>query len=183
MNTNMNQPISPYLALLSQARWQTTEHFAYPNEQAKHWLHEQGSLSRRLNQHCQNLTVELLRNQAMDEPLLLGEEKTLLSQEPCLLREVILSGDGARWVLGRTLIPQSTLCDQPYDLATLGELPLGLTVFSADTVERDALQVAWVETPSGRLLARRSRLWMNHKPMLVAELFLPHAPIYSKESV
>ncbi|MCG6354273.1 chorismate lyase, partial [Vibrio alginolyticus] len=28
-----------------------------------------------------------------------------------------------------------------------------------------------------------SRLWMNDKPMLVAELFLPDSLIYSKERV
>ncbi|MCC4785334.1 chorismate lyase, partial [Vibrio lentus] len=50
-------------------------------------------------------------------------------------------------------------------------------------VKRDALQVGWVIAGDERLLARRSRLWMNHKPMLVAELFLPTSPIYSKESV
>ncbi|WP_227631617.1 chorismate lyase [Klebsiella pneumoniae] len=55
--------------------------------------------------------------------------------------------------------------------------------FSADNVKRDALQVGWVETELGRLLARRSRLWMNNKPMLVTELFLATSPIYSKERV
>ncbi|NMV42792.1 chorismate lyase, partial [Vibrio parahaemolyticus] len=32
-------------------------------------------------------------------------------------------------------------------------------------------------------LARRSRLWMNHKPRLVAELFLSNSPVYAKETV
>ena len=72
---------------------------------------------------------------------------------------------------------------QEYDLARQGEIPLGLTVFSANDVKRDALQVGLVELDGKQLLARRSRLWMNHKPMLVAELFLPTAPIYAKESV
>ena len=72
---------------------------------------------------------------------------------------------------------------QQFDLTSQGEIPLGLTVFNAENVKRDALQVGWAETPDGQFLARRSRLWMNHKPMLVAELFLPTAPMYSKESV
>ncbi len=58
-----------------------------------------------------------------------------------------------------------------------------MTVFGADKVMRDALQVGWVNTPDGRLLSRRSRLWMNDKPMLVAELFLSDSPVYSKEQV
>lgn len=179
----MNQPNSLYLVLLIEAKWQNPEDFSFPSDLAKHWLLEQGSLSRRLGLHCQQLTVELMRNEKSEVTQLTAQETRWLSPERCLLREVVLSGDGVAWVLGRTLIPESTLADQPYDLAKLGDIPLGLTVFSAEKVERDALQVAWVDTPFGQLLARRSRLWMNHKPMLVAELFLPDAPIYTKESV
>lgn len=46
--------------------------------------------------------------------------------------------------------------NQPFDFTQQGKIPLGLTVFSADNVKRDALQVGWVETELGRLLARRS---------------------------
>ncbi|HAT8510996.1 TPA: chorismate lyase [Vibrio vulnificus] len=183
MNTSMNQPNSLYLALLIEAKWQNPEDFHFSSDFAKHWLLEQGSLSRRLARHCQHLTVELMRNEKSGVGQLTRQETQGLSPEICLIREVVLSGDQTPWVLGRTLIPETTLADQPYDLASLGDIPLGLTVFSAEQVERDALQVAWIETPQGRLLARRSRLWMNHKPMLVAELFLPDAPIYSRESV
>ena len=106
---------------------------------------------------------------------------TLLSGEVCLRRKVILKGDQVSWVYGRTLIPLSSLQDQPHDLTRQGHVPLGITVFSAQSVHRDKLQVARVMTEKGELFARRSRLWMNEKPMLVAELFLPNAPIYSKE--
>ncbi len=163
--------------------WQNTENFNFPSESAKQWLMEQGSLSRRLGACCQHLSVELLHNQTVEQENLKDDEKQLLSSLDCLLREVVLQGDGSPWVLGRTLIPRETLQDQPYDLSRQGEIPLGLTVFSADNVKRDALQVGWVESEQGLLLARRSRLWMNHKPMLVAELFLPTSPIYSKERV
>ncbi|MDG2733539.1 chorismate lyase, partial [Vibrio parahaemolyticus] len=111
------------------------------------------------------------------------DESQLWSEQDCLLSEVILCGDNNNWVIGRTLIPRSTLVDQQYDLAQQGDIPLGLTVFSADNVERDSLQMGWVAVPEGRLLARRSRLWMNHKPMLVAELFLSNSPVYAKETV
>ncbi len=63
-------------------------------------------------------------------------------------------------VLGRTLIPRVTLEDQHSDLSQQGNVPLGLTVFSAENVERDALQVGWVIAGDERLLARRS-LWMT----------------------
>ncbi|AXY00001.1 chorismate lyase [Vibrio alfacsensis] len=183
MNTSMNQLISLYLTSLLEVEWQNPEVFEFPNEFAKHWLEEQGSLSRRLSQHCKQLTVELLHNQIVTAKTLTRNESQLLSEQECLLREVVLRGDEKDWVIGRTLIPRSTLVDQQYDLAQQGDIPLGLTVFSADNVERDALQVGWASLPQGRFLARRSRLWMNHKPMLVAELFLPNSPVYAKEKV
>ena len=144
---------------------------------------EQGSLSRKLGKCCQHLSVELLHNQVVERSIVQQDEQRLLSSSDCLLRKVILNGDDEPWVLGRTLIPRVTLEDQHSDLSQQGNVPLGLTVFSAENVERDALQVGWVIAGDERLLARRSRLWMNHKPMLVAELFLPTSPIYSKESV
>ncbi len=163
--------------------WQSTETFDFPDENTKAWLMEQGSLSRKLSQWCQHLSVELLHNQVVERSALNQDEEHLLSSSDCLLRKVILMGDGEPWVLGRTLIPRVTLEDQHSDLSQQGNVPLGLTVFSADNVNRDALQVGWVIAGNERLFARRSRLWMNHKPMLVAELFLPTSPIYPKESV
>ncbi len=179
----MNQTTSIYLTALRQVTWQTPEQFDYPNDNAKFWLLEQGSLSRLLAQHCQHFRVNVLRNQLTGHHSLRADETVLLGREECLLRQVLLLGDEIPWVLGSTLIPRSSLYDQQHDFTQQGEIPLGLTVFSSDNVKRDALQVGWVETPSGPLLARRSRLWMNRKPMLVAELFLPDSPIYSKERV
>ncbi|MCG9558365.1 MULTISPECIES: chorismate lyase [Vibrio] len=179
----MNQPISLYLNSLMNVDWQNTEIFDFPNETAKEWLMEQGSLSRKLGRSCQHLSVELLHNQVVERSMLQPDEEQLLSSFDCLLRKVILKGDDAPWVLGRTLIPRVTLEDKHSDLSQQGNVPLGLTVFNAENVKRDALQVGWVIVGEERLLARRSRLWMNHKPMLVAELFLPTSPIYSKESV
>ncbi|ANS83860.1 chorismate lyase [Vibrio scophthalmi] len=179
----MNQMIALYLSALRQVEWQQPENFNFPSQIAREWLLEQGSLSRLLKTYCQQLNVDLLHNDVVLANKLDEQEIALLSQEQCLLRKVVLKGDGEPWILGRTLIPQSSLTDQPHDLTQQGEIPLGLTVFSAENVERDALQVGWAKTPNGLCLARRSRLWMNHKPMLVAELFLLNAPIYAKESV
>ena len=177
----MNLSASPYLSALLQVNWQDPSDFEFPSEQSKHWLLELGSLSRLLNLHCEELSVDLLHNRIVKAERLNAQEISLLSSEQCLLRKVMLKGDGAPWVLGRTLIPNSSIATQHYDLTEQGEIPLGFTVFSAQTVKRDALQVGWAETEQGYLLARRSRLWMNNKPMLVAELFLPASPVYIKE--
>ncbi|MCZ4296201.1 MULTISPECIES: chorismate lyase [Vibrio] len=179
----MNQSTALYLSALRQVEWQDPEYFSFPTQSAKKWLLEQGSLSRLLESYCQSLTVDLLHNKIVKAEKLNSQEIALLAQEECLLRKVVLKGDGCAWVIGRTLIPHSSMLEQEYDLAQQGEIPLGLTVFSASNVKRDALQVGVVEVDEQPLLARRSRLWMNHKPLLVAELFLPTAPIYSGESV
>ena len=179
----MNQMIALYLSALRQVEWQQPETFNFPSQIARNWLLEQSSLSRLLENYCQQLNVDLFHNDMVLADQLDEQEIVLLAEEQCLLRKVVLNGDGEPWILGRTLIPQSSLSDQPYDLARQGNIPLGFTVFSAENVERDALQVGWAKMPQGWCLARRSRLWMNHKPMLVAELFLPNAPIYVKESV
>ncbi|MCG9685082.1 chorismate lyase [Vibrio sp. Isolate23] len=179
----MNQSTSLYLSALRQVEWQDPDKFSFPTQSAENWLLEQGSLSRLLESHCQTLSVDLLHNKVVKAEKLTSQEIQLLAKEECLLRKVVLKGDKQPWVLGRTLIPQSSMDGQQYDLTRQGEIPLGLTVFNAENVQRDALQVGWAKTPDGEFLARRSRLWMNHKPMLVAELFLPTAPMYSKESV
>lgn len=143
---------------------------------------EKGSLSRRFEEKCEKLKVELLFNDMIASTHLISQEKSLLGDTKCLLREVVLFGDNQQWLVGRTLIPEGSLMEQPYDLIQQGTNPLGLTVFSVEDVSRDALQFGWVDFPNQRLIARRSRLWMNKKPMLVAELFLPASPVYIKET-
>lgn len=74
----------------------------------------------------------------------------------------------------------TTLTGQEQDLAQLGEMPLGFRVFTDRSARRDALVVANVGTENQPIWARRSRLWLNDKPLLVAELFLQEAPIYKE---
>lgn len=182
----MNRLISSYLSALRQVQWQEPAAFADQPERAWRWLSEQGSLSYLMKSHCQEFGVEVLHNEMMPAEQLDPQEQQLLMPEACLQRQVILKGDNTPWVLGRTLIPHSSLASdlgdgQTHDFRRQGETPLGVTIFNTADVKRDALQIGWAHTAQGDLLARRSRLWMNHKPLLVAELFLPTAPIYSKE--
>lgn len=179
----MNQPISPYLSALNEITWQNIDDFSFPSQNIRDWLLEQGSLSRRLRSHCSALKVDLQFHQWLSGSYLTNDEETLLdSPADCLLRRVLLRGDEQPWVIGSTLIPQATAEDQSYNLSNLGEIPLGETVFKADVVDRDCLQLSRVQIDDVVLYARRSRLWMNHKPMLVTELFLPFAPIYRQEN-
>lgn len=180
---NMSDFNQMYLSALHNVTWVDPSEFTFANEQQKQWLLAQDSLSRRLESCCQSLTVSLLENETVAASTLNTQELSLVGSTDCLRRQVILHGDDSPWVFGRTLIPTSSLIDQKYDLARQGNIPLGLTVFSVKNTRRDALQVGSIETAVGRLLARRSRLWMNEKPMLVAELFLPLSPVYTVESI
>lgn len=180
----MSQLFSPYLSAINKISWQNIEDFSFPSHFVKQWLLEPGSLTKRLQSDCEQFSVELLCNQWRESTELNGEEQSLLYfPGQYLLREVLLHGDETPWVIGHSLIPQITALDQQGRLANLGTTPLGESVFQSQTVERDHLQVAIVEIEQVNLYARRSRLWMNHNPMLVTELFLPLAPIYRQESL
>lgn len=174
----MTSPIRILEKALQRVDWHSPEHFIFPNEHVKHWLLEADSLSHRLAQCCIKLSVEVFNNKRMPASELSLDEKQLLENEESLLREVILRGDRHDWVYGRTLIPQSSLYAQTHDLENQGEQPLGITVFNSAGSYRDALQVGTTVINGKPLFARRSRLWMNNKPMLVAEIFLAASPVY-----
>jgi len=179
----MTELFSSHIAALKKVEWQDIDEFEPSSNVSLHWLLEKGSLSRRFEEKCKKLTVKLIFNDMISSMNLIPEENSLLGETACLLREVVLFGDDQEWLIGRTLIPEDSLTEQPYDLAQQGTHPLGFTVFSSANVSRDALQFGWVRTSDQQLIARRSRLWMNKKPMLVAELFLPDSPVYIKEMI
>ncbi|MBW7981856.1 chorismate lyase [Enterobacillus tribolii] len=139
------------------------------------WLSECGSMTARCERHCRRFTVHLQREAfiARDE---LSEELTQLPD--CAhywLREVTLCGDGVPWIQGRTLVPETSLSGEMRTLMSLGTVPLGRFLFSTDTLARDYIQVG---VQDETLWARRSRLRLEGKPLLLTELFLADAPMY-----
>ncbi|WP_105903026.1 chorismate lyase [Vibrio gangliei] len=182
----MKQRYSSYFSYFSGLDWQHAAEFSFSEQHDPQWLQEQGSLSQLFSQQCQRLVAEVVRNQLVPVHELTDFQKSMLFEhscddQDCLVRDVILAADGEPWLLGSTIIPRSSLSDEQFDLSQIGEKPLGLTVFQAQQVARDQLHLGTVDSPLGQLAARSSRLWMNNKPMLVAELFLPPSPIYRKE--
>lgn len=182
----IEQMYSSYFNYFTHLDWQNVSSFDFGERFDAEWLQEQGSLSQRFSLQCQHLSAQVVRNQILPINQLTDFQRNMLLREDSedqdyLLREVILSADGEPWLLGSTLIPRSSLTDEQFDLSKQGEKPLGLTVFQAEQVARDELYLGAISSPLGELAARSSRLWMNQKPMLVAELFLPPSPIYRKE--
>lgn len=168
----MTESQQNYSQILKNVQWENTDNYQFLNPQIQSWLTDFGSLSVRLSECCDTLTVQLLTNEMKNHKSSVGESY--------LLREVVLLGDEKPWVFGQTIIADSVLQSLDVDLSQQGETPLGFTIFNADNVKRDKMQVAKIELNGETLWARRSCLWMNNFPIQVAELFLPHSPLYQK---
>ncbi|PKF51271.1 chorismate--pyruvate lyase family protein [Enterovibrio nigricans] len=170
-----------HVSALMGANWEAPDWQQLETTKVGEWLLERHSMTERLKACCETLTVEVIGLYEIKKNTLSEDERALLGDEACLVREVVLSGDEQSWLCARTLVPKSTLTEQEKDIADLGAIPLGQRVFNQANARRDAIEVSTLFVDGQELLARRSRLWVNDKPMLVSELFLPHAPIYQEE--
>ncbi len=152
------------------------------------WLFEAGSLTRRIVQHCQQqFRVEVL-SQKWQRPLL-NESRRM--QEPvdhwALIREVLLYCGDTPWVFARSVLPRRTLSGPRLALAKLGTRPLGEVLFSDPSVVRDEMEVAQIARDQrmfacatrhlqdlpNHVWGRRSVFYLQQKPLLVNEVFLP----------
>ncbi|KQN57754.1 chorismate lyase [Erwinia sp. E602] len=139
------------------------------------WLMEVDSMTRRFERYCGEVTVNVLREGFVGGDAW-PEESALLPDEPRYwLREIELCGDGVPWLVARTLVPESTLVGPEQKLQQLGSVPLGRYLFASSTLTRDFIDVGH----HGALWARRSRLRLTGKPLLLTELFLPASPLYA----
>lgn len=108
-----------------------------------------------------------------------------------LVRDVELLCDQVPWVFARTLIPISSLKGAAQRLTQLGEKPLGAVLFSDPKVIRGTTQVARLqprqplfETACNNLHEKPQNLWgrrtlfyLEKRPLLVNEIFLPKLPL------
>lgn len=84
-------------------------------------------------------------------------------------RKVVLLGRGQPWVTAHTLVPASSLRGSLRRLRYLDEQPLGQFLFRQPSLRRGQLELA----PTGEGWGRRSLFYVEGKPLLVAEFFLP----------
>ncbi|WP_455476709.1 chorismate lyase [Bartonella sp. B41] len=138
------------------------------------WLMELGSMTHRLKNYCDRIQIEPQREYFITRNELKEEAKHLPSSSLYWLREVILFGDNQPWLLGRTVIPQETLSDHNQSLMSLGTKPLGHYLFNSGKLTRDYIHIGQKD----ELWARRSRLRLANKPLLLTELFLAASPLY-----
>ena len=147
-------------------------------EHLKSWLVERGSMTKRLEGHCAQLTVVPFYDDFVMADQLGEERDALPASERYWLREVIMYGDGQPWLVGRTVIPPSTLEASSSALMNMGDKPLGRYLFQQEQLARDFIHFGL----SQNVWARRSRLRLFNQPLMITELFLPASPAYRNQA-
>ncbi len=159
-------------------KWLSTEQGVAPDsvpDAVFDWLMELGSMTKRFEQHCQQVTVAPYQEKFITRCELSHDEADALPEsQRYWMREVVLYGDEIPWLLGRTIVPEETLTGDDKLLVDLGTIPLGRYLFSSDNLTRDFIDIGvhqerWI---------RRSLLRLSGKPLLLTELFLPASPAY-----
>lgn len=174
------------LPINGQLRWQPLTQWsraARPGPVLCDWLLDKGSLTARLVARSQGyFHVEVLR-QAIARPALsewrcLGMDRSHLA----LIREVVLCGYGRPWVFARSVLPLSSLTGPLRHLRKQDARPLGAFLFSQPHLRRSAIAVSRLSRHHAYLPAhwigdsllwgRRSVFYLEHRPLLVSEVFL-----------
>ena len=151
------------------------------------WLHDHGSLTLRIQQHCTDFSVRNICSHlapaAHDETSLLG----LPLQQKIYTREVFLYADGTPVVFAHSVVGAQYLRGAWHTLQNLGSRPLGALLFAHPLVVRAPLRykalkphhalyrrvAAMLDVAHERLWARRSLFSLHNTPLLVTEVFLP----------
>lgn len=151
------------------------------------WLLDSGSLTAKLVALSKgDFRVKVLRQvharASRSEALALG----ICFQQRCLIREVILMGNGKPWVFARSVLPLSSLVHRLRHLRKQGSKPLGAFLFSQPQLMRSAIAVSLISRHHDYLPAdllgdqsvwgRRSVFSVMQQPLLVSEVFLPGFP-------
>jgi chorismate--pyruvate lyase len=152
------------------------------------WLLDPGSFIQRLKRHhIAEPAVHVLSQRWEALPL---DERTLLhipERQDGLVREVLIGSSEGQWMFARTVFPASTLTGTDRMLAHLKNRSLGSVLFNDPRVQRGDFEIAAVESDTpwhqkikalanindDALWARRSLFYLEHKSLLLAEVFLP----------
>lgn len=153
----------------------------------KPWLLDSGSLTAKLVALSGgDFQVQVLRQ--VHERASLSEQQALgiARRQLCLIREVVLQGQGQPWVFARSVLPLSSLNGQLRHLRKQGSRPLGAFLFTQPQLQRSAIALSLINSHHGyvpkNLLGkqsawgRRSIFSIAQQPLLVSEVFLPDFP-------
>jgi chorismate--pyruvate lyase len=153
------------------------------------WLLNNKSLTKRIQNNCDGIFRVELQYQNWQYPL--NDEAKLLGIKPrtyALIRQAYLLCKNQIYVSARTVIPAKTLSGKQCRLAKLGNQPLGRILFANHTMRRGKVEITQlqqkhllfqlalgnIENKPNSLWGRRSIFYLENKPLLVNEFFLPN---------
>lgn len=167
--------------------WQPLQSFArhqLPGTAMQDWLGDSGSLTARLIAQSGGVFKVQVVRQIIGRPTL-NERQVLGMKHPALalIREVILHGRNDPWVFARSILPLTSLTGSLRHLRKQNNRPLGAFLFSQPQLRRSAIAVARISRDHAyvpihlvnnqSLWGRRSVFYLQQKPLLVSEVFLP----------
>ncbi len=178
------------MALTDAPRWRPRRRLNNANlpRELRSWLCEEGSLTRRLRDECNQPFGLKLVSQRWERPL--PDERGVLrlaTRQAALVRQVCLLCGDRTVIFARSVFPKHTLEGAPGRLAHLGTRPLADILFADGNVLRGEMEFALL-TPGTRLFrlaaqalgteheafwGRRSLFRIARKRLLVSEVFLP----------
>lgn len=173
--------LSPALA------WQPLHAFARhqrPSAALQGWLGDSGSLTARLIAQSGGVFKVQVVRQIIGRPTL-NERQVLGMRHPALalIREVILFGRNEPWVFARSILPLTSLTGSLRHLRKQNNRPLGAFLFSQPQLRRSTIAAARISRDHAyvpgdlannqQLWGRRSVFYLQQKPLLVSEVFLP----------
>ena len=184
----MDNNIQPLGAL---TEWFSETKPPHCHEGIASWLYDHNSLTKKLESQCLHFSVQVKQQVTVKPNGLLSNY--FQNEEKVLIREVFLLCDNQPVIFAQTEIPFSTLSEQQAELAEIGEQSLGKFLFQDPSMLRGQIEVSEFHKGSlfhnlsndlkqpteHSLWARRSLFYLNNKPLLVSELFLPASGIYN----
>lgn len=142
-----------------------------PDPLVRNWLQTPGSLTRRL----QAISAGTFQVRVISEAwvyrtvVVPGFSTGAATKQMMWSRQVVLGGYGESWVAAHSLIPVSSVKGRQRRLLTLGNRPLGGFLFRQASLRRAEPEICHLDGVWGR----RSLFFLEDRPLLVAEFFLP----------
>lgn len=152
------------------------------------WLFDSGSLTARVVAACAGrFRVEVVSQRWQRARRDEAQRLNIPLHAKALIREVYLYCDDTPWVFARSVLPYRTLTGRQKFLAHWGAKSLGAVLFADPHMQRDSLEVtrltaghplfqqAMQRSPllAEEIWGRRSVFYLDNKPLLVSEIFLP----------
>jgi len=151
------------------------------------WLLDRGSLTRRIQDRCAGFSVRHVRQRHGKAMPFERNMLALGAHSRALLRDVFLYCGETPLVFAHSVLPAASLHGNWQALGRMGDRPLGAALFANPRVRRTPLHFkklnrrhelyrlacAALPNPPASLWARRSVFYLEDRPILVTEVFLP----------